>query len=332
MATLKDVARKAGVDPSTVSRVLNDDPSLSVRTETRTRILEAVEELNYTPNAFGYGLRTRSTKTLGMLIPDITNPVYAEIIKGAEMMAAEMGYYLLLGNTDEDRKKRDFLSLLVERRVDGLILANALVDDALVAKLNGGGLPFVLVNRRTHGVSRFVVADDVGGCRHAVSHLIELGHRRIGHISGPLYTDTGLARLQGYRAALDEAGIPFESELIVESDFQESSGYEGMNRLIELKNRPTAVFAANIRVAFGALRALKSRGVAVPAEMSLAGFHDIPFADLVEPALTTVRLPLREMGVKAAELLIETIRGEQTPEGIVVRGHELVVRRSTAPI
>ncbi|MBE3590731.1 MAG: LacI family DNA-binding transcriptional regulator [Firmicutes bacterium] len=332
MATLRDVARLAGVDPSTVSRVVNGDQDLVIKEETRQRILKAVETLGYRPNAIARSLRLQRTRTIGLLVPDICNPFFPEVIRGAEAVASEAGYHVIFGNTDDDpAKERRFIDTLLAARCDGLILATAMTRDQTIEYLSEQGLPFVLVNRYTLGTDHYVVTDNLQAGREAVAHLIELGHRRIAHLAGPLFTDTGLSRLQGYRTALREAGITFHSAYVEECDFKEASGYEGARRLLQLDPRPTAIFAANDLIAIGVYRAAAEAGLRIPDDLSVVGHNDIPAATYLHPQLTTIRVPLNEMGRSSARLLVELIeRGEATETPVVLKT-ELVVRGSTAP-
>jgi LacI family transcriptional regulator len=331
-STLRDVARLAGVDPSIVSRVLNRDPRLSVRPTTSARVRDAAQRLAYEPNGLARGLRLQRTRTLAMLIPDITNPIYATIIKGAEQAALSQGYNLFICNTG-DISEREFNAIrsVVEKRVDGVLIATARREDDLTTTLRTLHLPYVLVNRRAPGAAYSVTADDSAGALLAVEHLIALGHRRIAHIAGALGTDTAQRRLEGFHRALRAAALP--DDMVVEGGFRYDAGFAAMQRLLRSGRRPSAVFVANIVAALGALRAAKEAGVAVPAEISIMGFHDILAAEQVDPAITTVRMPLDLMGREAVSLLIEILAGhEPAIPHTVVQGPELLVRESTAAL
>ena len=330
--TLHDLAQVAGVDPSTVSRVLNDDQTLVIKDETRQRILDAVEQLQYVPNAMARGLRRQRSQMIGLLVPDIANPFFPEIILGAERVFSEAGFRLLLGNTDEDpEKERSYVELLRANVVEGLMLATAFTQDETVEELSRLGVPFVLVNRAHEGTTNYVVVNDRQATRSAVDYLIGIGHRRIAHVSGPLYTETGLARLRGYREGLRAAHIEYRDDYVVEGDFKETSGARAIERLWQLPDPPTALMAANDLLALGALDACRRMGVQVPEELSIIGFNDVPVASMVTPSLTTVRVPLLEMGMASARRLLDLLEGRGTPSAPIVLDTELVVRSSTAP-
>jgi LacI family transcriptional regulator len=315
-----------------VSRVLNDDQTLVIKDETRQRILDAVEQLQYVPNAMARGLRRQRSQMIGLLVPDIANPFFPEIILGAERVFSEAGFRLLLGNTDEDpEKERSYVELLRANVVEGLMLATAFTQDETVEELSRLGVPFVLVNRAHEGTTNYVVVNDRQATRSAVDYLIGIGHRRIAHVSGPLYTETGLARLRGYREGLRAAHIEYRDDYVVEGDFKETSGARAVERLWQLPDPPTALMAANDLLALGALDACRRMGVQVPEELSIIGFNDVPVASMVTPSLTTVRVPLLEMGMASALRLLDLLEGRGTPSAPIVLDTELVVRSSTAP-
>jgi DNA-binding LacI/PurR family transcriptional regulator len=267
-----------------------------------------------------------------MLIPDITNPIYATIIKGAEQAALAHGYNLFICNTsDVPRRELNAIRSVAEKRVDGVLIATARREDDLTTTLKTLHLPYVFVNRRVPGASYSVTADDATGAQLGVEHLVALGHRRIAHITGALRTDTAQRRLEGYRRALRAASLP--DEMVIEGGFRYDSGFAAMQRLFRSDPRPTAVLVANIVAALGALRAAKDAGIGVPSEISIMGFHDILAAEQVEPAITTVRMPLDLMGRQAVDLLIQILAGHEPPNRhIVIPGAELVLRGSTAAL
>jgi LacI family transcriptional regulator len=328
--TLNDVALRAGVDRSVVSRVINDDPKLNVRPETRKRVQDTIKSLGYRPNAAARSLRTARAYMFGLLIPDFANPVYAEIIKGAEQEAGRLGYGLMTASSAGVRLGlQHYLDLLGQGRVDGLLFAGEDSGHAL-AHLLAADVPFVLVNRSVPGSQRYVVLDDERASRLAVAHLAELGHRRIAHLAGPEVADTSRRRQSGYLAALREAGLPARPEDVVHADYTATGGDAALTRLLARPDRPTAVFVANVASAVGALHAAHTLGLSVPRDLSVVAVHDMPLAGHLVPALTTVRMPLAEMGRRALERLATAHPDEPITE-VVAEPVELVIRDSSAP-
>ncbi|WP_026876672.1 LacI family DNA-binding transcriptional regulator [Jiangella gansuensis] len=328
--TLADVAARAGVDRSVISRVLSGDPRLLIREETRRRVLDAVRDLGYRPNVAARTLRTRRTGTLGLLIPDYANPVYAEIIKGAEAAAAERDCVLLTGSADAATELDSYLDLLGQGRVDGLLLAGELTSKAVLDGLTADGLPWLLVNRTMRGEARHVVLDDERAAALAVEHLAGLGHTDIAHLAGPSGADTARRRHRGYQAAMRAHGLDVQPSWTTRGDYTADGGFRAMIEILEAPGRPTAVFVANLASAIGALHALRSRGVAAPDLMSVVAVHDLPLAEHLSPALTTVRMPLRELGQRGVELLAE-VGPDATVREVVTGPMEVVPRESTAP-
>lgn len=331
--TIVDVARAAGVHPSTVSRVLNGRPDLSLRTETRDRVVAAAKRLGYRPSALARSLRLQRTLTLGMLVPDIANPFFPPIIKGAESAASERGYNVILCNTeDSSEREATYLRVLRERQVDGLLIASSFMADSTIAQLRRDRFPFVLLNRVSHGGADLaVLVDNRAAAGRVIGHLADLGHRRIGLVAGPQTTTTGVERLSGARAALRRRGLDDDDLLTVVAEaFSEEAGYRAARRLLVGAGRPSAIFGANDLIAFGVLRAAREAGLAVPSDLSLAGFNDIAQAALIQPALTTIVVPQREMGERAARLLVAALENEEIAQGKIVLDAELVVRASTA--
>jgi LacI family transcriptional regulator len=328
--TLKNLAARAGVHPSTISRVVNNDPLLRVSAETRARIEALLQETGYRPDVVARSLKLRQTFVLAMIIPDITNPLFANIFLGIEDAASERGYSVLLANTGgSPERERDHLRTVQARRVDGLVLASAMLRDPSVGWLREQTIPHVLVNRYSDQRDLFVGADDFGGARTATEHLLSLGHRRIAHLSGGHGISTAVERRRGYLTALREAGIEPEAELVVESGYLEETGRVGMERLLALPDPPTAVFAVNDMVAIGAHGALLERGLQIPGDIALVGYNDVPLASRLEPALTTLRVPVKDYGRISAEMLIELIQTGRTTRRRVVMLPELIVRGST---
>ena len=326
-ATIADVARLARVDPSVVSRVINGNERLVIKPETRARVFDAIRELNYHPNAAARSLRTSQSGTFGLLIPDFTNPIYAEIIAGAEGAATERDALLLVGSAIEDRPER-YVQMLASGRVDGLLLAIDTLKPETVSAMMNTARPVVSVNQRIDGVDRTILADDEGASRIAVKHLYELGHRHIAHLRGPERSDTAKRRLAGYRKALASCGIPAEDAVVVGGGYTTESGVAAARELLALEPRPTAAVIANIAAAIGAMSTLRDAGVRVPQDMSLVAIHDIALAEHLAPPLTTVSMPLAEMGAAGVAML----SGDGT-EGVTVvkKPTELIERKSCAP-
>lgn len=324
--TLADVARLAKVDPSVVSRVINGDGRLVIKTETRDRVVSAIRELNYHPNAAARSLRTAQSGAFGLLIPDFANPIYAEIIKGAEAAATEHGALLLVATAFADGPER-YVEMLASGRVEGLLLAAGPGPESAVAGMVSTGRPLVSVNRRIGGIDRAVLADDERAAELAVQHLAGLGHTNIAHIRGPLDSDTATRRLAGFRRALRSAGL--QSGPVVGAGYTSEHGSAAMTELLQLRPRPTAVVVANVAAAVAALSAARHAGVRVPDDLSVIAIHDIPLAANLAPALTTVGMPLREMGRAALAMLAEDDRDAGVR--VVRQPTELILRESTGP-
>jgi len=331
-ATLKDVAALAGVHPGTASRAINEDTRPLVNAETARRVLAAADELGYRPNPIARGLKTSRSYTVGVLIPDLTNPLFPRIVRGIQDRLEEAAYTPLIANTDNDPdRERADIEAMRARHVDGLITATAHREDDL--PVADSELPVVLVNRRHElGTRPSVVADDRLGVKLAVDHLISLGHRRIAHLAGPQDLSTGYLRLQGFREALEAAGLELAPELVLAgSAFVESEGQRLCNELLDRDLGATAIFAANDLMALGCYDAFVARGISCPDQISVVGYNDMPFATWFDPPLTTIHLPQYEIGERAAELLLERLRDPGVEPVQVQLEPSLVVRGSTAP-
>jgi LacI family transcriptional regulator len=327
MANLKDVARLAGYDPSTVSRVLSDAHYGPLRPETRERILQAARELNYRPNSVARSLRTRRTGAIALLVPDLDNPGFSEMTHGVYAAAAEAGYLVFIGEANgvvRDMHER----LVLEGRVDGILAAYANLDDPPL--LTDLGAPFVVLNRQVEGAPGQVIVDDEAGARLAVDHLVGLGHRLIGHITGPHRTDTGLRRERGFLQGLAAAGLPADDRWLAEGDYTEEGGYRAAKQIARLapEDRPTALFVGNLIMALGLLRACREAQIGIPEDISVVVFDDHPIAAYTAPALTTIRMPLREMGAAATRMLIGAIAGEPAHYAMISDPPMLIERES----
>lgn len=334
MPTIRDVAEKAGVSTTTVSHVINDSRFVSDAAARRVR--RAMNELNYQPNAVARSLRRKHTRTLGLVLPDSSNPFFAEVARGIETYAFQQGYNVIFGSSDGDLKKEHaYLRVFLEKQVDGIVFVAAGESALNVEQLLGKHLPLVVVDREFKKVrADYVVADNRQGGYLATSHLIELGHRVIACIAGPSTVTPSAERVTGYRDALKEHALAFDSQWVRRGDFGAASGFEATRYFLSRRGnvRPTAVFACNDMMALGALGALYQAGRRVPDDVAVVGFDDIVLASYTAPPLTTIQQPKYEMGELAAKILIEHIRSEQAhePERHLLPT-KLVVRASTVP-
>jgi LacI family transcriptional regulator len=329
MATLKDVAHRSGVDPSTASRVLRGDWAQQVRPETRERILQAASDLGYRANALARGLRTRRTDTLGLVIPNLDNLGFADVTHGIQSAAAAAGKLVMVVEADVVDEPEIYQRLIGDGRLDGLIVAFATLEDHLVSQLAALGMPLVLVNRRTSGVHGSVVVDDERGSRLAVAHLAGLGHRRIGYLGLEAETDTARRRERGYRDGMRAAGLRVDRRWIVTGAPTEEGGRMGAAQCLAGDTPPSALFVASLMSAIGALATLRDAGRRVPDDMSLVAFNDHPLAAHTAPPLTTVRMPNVRMGEEAVRMLLAELDGTPVGDLMIDDPPELIVRSST---
>jgi LacI family transcriptional regulator len=332
--TIRDVARLAEVHPGTVSRALNEETRALVNPDTAERVLRAAEELGYRPNRIARGLKTNRSHTIGVLIPDITNPVFPPILRGIEDRLDEAGYTALIVNTDNDaERERIYLEAMQARQVDGFISATARLDRELLAELDGAGTPLVLVNRSLEdGSVPAVSVDDRRGIALAVGHVVELGHTQIGHVAGPQNLSTGHRRQLSFIEAMRAAGLEVPAEHVkVGSSFTEEEGARACHELLSEAPEVTAIVAGNDLMAVGCYDTLEKRGIVCPDEISVVGFNDMRFVDRLRPPLTTIRIPHREIGQEAADLLLEQLSGNAGAGSEVLLEPVLMVRGSTAP-
>jgi LacI family transcriptional regulator len=332
--TIRDVARVAKVHPGTVSRALNAETRGLVNEETAERVLRAAEELGYRPNPIARGLKTNRSYTIGVLIPDITNPLFPPILRGIEDRLGEAGYTSLIVNTDNDAdRERSHIEAMRARQVDGFISATARLDRELLAEAAAAGKPLVLVNRSLEdGSAPAVTVDDALGIRLAVEHIADLGHTRIGHVSGPQNLSTGHRRYLGFVEAMTDAGLEVRSEYVRFSKwFTEDEGARVCAELLDAAGDLTAIVAANDLLALGCYDTLEERGLRCPEDVSIVGFNDMPFVDRLRPPLTTVRVPQREIGTVAADLMLQRLTDDADGANEILLGPTLVVRGSTAP-
>ncbi|MDM0075670.1 LacI family DNA-binding transcriptional regulator [Variovorax sp. J2P1-59] len=327
--TIRDVAQAAGVHVSTVSRALNPDKRGLISAEVLRVVEEAALKLGYRPNRAASALRTGRTHTIGVLVPDITNPVFPPILQGIEASAAARGYFVFVTNVVDHALARPIVERMLAQRVDGLVMATATRDDPLVDYIAKAGMHAVLVNRADEtGRLPAVVSDDRLAMKLAVDHLVSAGHRRIGHLAGPQNIPTGVGRRQGVEQALRDRGLELACVAECES-YSREAGRAAMQQLLAAPTRPEAVVCCNDLVALGAYDVLREQGIRVPEDISITGHNDMPLVDMVNPPLTTIRLPHRELGWRAAEMLFDEIEGKALSASTVVLRPELVVREST---
>jgi LacI family transcriptional regulator len=335
MATIKEVAKRAGVAVGTVSHVLTG--AASVSPERRRRILAAMRDLDYHPNDIARSLKLNRSHMLGMVVSDITNPFFSQMVRGAEDAAMKHNYLLLTFNSDDqiDREKK-ILKVLRTRRVDGalLVVAPSHERPLHVAELIALGTPVVCLDRTPRGIRvDSVTVNNTKAAQECVYHLLDLGHRHIAMLTGSLLLETARERLQGYKNALVERGIPIDPELICEGNFRVESGYELTTRLLRRKKRPTAIFVSNGLMAIGVLKALAQTNIRCPQEIAVASFDDSDLSEVLNPSLTSVVQPAYEIGYRGVELLLERIEfPEKRPDGRSLKIRletELRIRNST---
>jgi LacI family transcriptional regulator len=334
-ATLRDVATAAGVHPATASRALNPGTRLLVSEETARRVSEAASRLGYRPNPVARSLRTRRSHTIGVLIPDLNNPLFPPMIRGIEDRLAEHGYVALIGNTDADLAKEGLVfDQMRARHVDGFVLATAITGSPILAEAAGADVPVVLMNRTSQDFPfSSVSVDNEQGVRAAVAHLVSLGHTRIGHVAGPQDASTGAARLRGFQAAMAAHKLPVaDGQVVYASAYSVEEGERRGGELLRTRGDLTAVVAGNDMLAIGCYGAFDELGLRCPEDVSLIGFNDMPFIDRLRPPLSSVRFPHYQLGTEAATLLIERIEAADSPVKIIFLAPELVARGSTAPL
>lgn len=330
MATIKQIAQHAGVSVATVSHVINNTRYVS--DEVRARVEASIREFNYVPNAVARSLRCSDTKTLGMMIPNSSNPFFAEVVRGVEDECFRHGYSLILCNSDDNRDKQSiYLRALMSKRIDGLGMISSGHDEDLQALLSSTSLPLVIVDREIDNISADLVElNHQQGCYLAVKHLVELGHKRIAYLSGPADLTVSQQRLRGVQQALSEAGLVLQADHLVTTDLTSHAGFTCTQQLMQLPTPPTALFAGNDLVALGAICAIHEAGKTVPGDFSVIGFDDIALASYMSPRLTTVHQPTQRIGQLTAQLLIERITGTRQAIRHEILTPELRIRHTTA--
>ena len=330
MATMKDVALRAGVSTTTVSHIINNTRYVSE--DLRQKVMDAIAELNYQPHGPARSLRTKQTRTIGMIIPDNSNPFFAEIARSVEDAAFENQYNVILCNSDGSAlKELNYIRLLIEKGVDGLAFISAGKDPQSIELLSHQSIPWAVADREIPSVKvDEVLVDNLDGGFQATEYLISLGHRRIGCIAGPGQLTPSFERLTGYKQALDRAGINLAPDLILHGDFRSASGYDTCRTLIRHPEPPSAIFACNDLMAIGALQAAHDCGLSIPRQLSIIGFDDIAWSSFTFPRLTTISQPKKEMGRLLTAWLVDRIKNNQLPQRRTTLRAKLIERDSCA--
>lgn len=334
-ATLREVADKAGVHPATASRALNRATEGLVNATTAARIQKIAKELGYTPNPIARSLKTSRSSSIGLIIPDLTNPLFPPIVRGVEDVLRPVGYNAWIVNTDN---KQDVEAMAVDsfrqRNVEGFVFATAHLHHPLLEEMAATSTPMVLINRRLASAEiPSVTSDDATGVSLAMQHLVDLGHRDIVHLAGPQDLSTGVTRRRAFRENLEDRGLPAEAARVTVCDaWSEEAGTRGMLQILDSGVQFTAVLAGNDLLALGAYDALAARGLSCPSDISVIGFNDMPYMDKVNPPMTTVRIPHYDIGAEAARLLLEVLEDPERHPRSLLLPLTLVVRDSTAPV
>jgi LacI family transcriptional regulator len=328
--TIIDVARLAGVSTTTVSHFINDTRYVS--DELKGRVEKAIDELGYRPNSLARGLRKGESKTIGLIVPDNSNPFFAEILRQIENVGYANGYSVILCNSDSDIEKEiTYTELLNAKQVDGIIFITTNNSCEHLQKLTNNGIPIIVIDRDIPlKATDVLLVDNFQGGYDATKYLINLGHQRIACITGPSRLTPSADRVNGYKKALGEANIPENTDWIVAGDFQFSGGEMGLDQILKLEPRPTAIFACNDLMALGVMRGLRKVGLSVPEDISLIGFDDISLASVISPGLTTVAQPVQQISELAIELLINRIQNktENNKDERIVLPTRLIIRDS----
>jgi LacI family transcriptional regulator len=326
--TLRMVAEKAGVSVNTASRAINNKPDINIKT--KKLVLKIAKELGYIRNAAAVALRTKKTGTVGVVIEDNRNPFYAEVLNGMEVAAREKNYHIIFANTQRDYKKEEeAINLLLAKRVDGLLIAPVQDRDDDIKNLIEANIPFVIVGRDFENIELDAVYnDEVKGGFLATEYLIKKGHKSIALIDGFLYKSPAKGRLEGYKKALKKYGISMDDALVSVGDIDVKDGYERTKQLFEKELDFTAIFAYNDMMAFGAMQAIREKGLRIPEDIGLIGYDDIPFCSLMDPALTTIRLKKQELGIESVKLLLSHINGNRKKPKKIMLDVDIIARKT----
>ena len=331
--TIKDVAKEAGVSPTTVSYVLNKTKSVSK--DTQIRVIEAIKRLNYQPNVVARSLRSKKTNTVGLVICDLKNPFFAEVLQGIESYLGKKGYTTLVIDTNYDPEKEEkAIKTLLGKQVDGMIIVLGKDNAEYLSLLDDWNVPVVFLDKKAEGKKNAdaVVVNNKESSKKLIEHVLGLGHRRIGIIAGPLNTTTGRERLEGYLEALSAFSLPRDETLIKTGDFRKESGYKLALELLNLPSPPEVIYACNNLMGLGAMEAIREKGLCIPEEIGLVIFDDLPWFKFVNPPLTVVSQPSFQLGETAGRLLFERMRkGRKKSKEIVLSAH-LEVRESAGEL
>lgn len=329
--TIKEIAKKAKVSTATVSRIINHKEE-GYSAETREKVLQVIEELNYSPNRIARGMVTKKTFTIGLVIRDIENPFFPTLVRGIEKVANENGYFILLCNTDGDiNREKQYISFLKEKRVDGIIITTCNGnDEQYINEITSGDIKFVFVDEIAKGV-KSVTVDNYQGGFEATKYLLELGHKKIACIAGPQKSLINSDRVNGYTNALRDSGLEVDEDLILYGSYQANSGFVNMQKILELNKEITAVFCTNDFNATGAYNALNKNGLKVPENISIVGFDDIYEPLDGQFGFTTIAQPIIQLGVESAKMLIDLINDKEVNKNIVL-SPKLVIKDSTKEI
>ncbi|MBB3114424.1 LacI family transcriptional regulator [Paenibacillus phyllosphaerae] len=331
--TIYDVAREAGVSMATVSRVVNNNPN--VKPQTRKKVFEAIERLGYRPNAVARGLASKKTTTVGVVIPDISNAIFAEVARGIEDIANMYHYNIILCNADKKKDKEiRVINTLLEKQVDGLLFMGGAVTDEHLQAFKTANVPIVLcATTDEQGLIPSVDIDHEAAAYDAVQALLKQGHTRIAMISGTLQDPSiGFARFQGYKRALESAGITYDENLVRIGNYRYESGSEAMKYFLDLSDRPSAVFSATDEMAIGAIHQIQDSGLKVPQDVSIISVDNSRMASMVRPQLTAVAQPMYDIGAVSMRLLTKLMKKETVDHAKVVLPHEIVTRQSVSAI
>lgn len=333
MSTINDVARRAGVSTMTVSRVINNSSYVSQKT--RERVEQAIAELGYVPNALARNLHFKQSRTIALVLADITNPFFTTIARGVEDIASEQGYSVIFCNTDESQiEETRYINILLQNQIGGVLLVPASGGEASVTLLRERGIPVVVLDRRVREVYVDTVrCDSEQGAYELIQHLLGLGHRNIAVLGGPQTVSTAIDRVAGYYRALADGGLDANAALVYYAHFTQESGYQMTQQVLASQPRPTALFATNNFIAIGAFGALREAGLRVPEDISVVAFDDLPPTLVIDPFLTVAAQPAYEMGQKAVELLLARLTDKTSAEPQeIVLPTQMIVRRSSGPV